>query len=294
MSGLSHFRSLRKGIIYTLLAWFCTTGMYITSKFAVEETSLAFVVLFQNVIGLLFFSPFMIRDKESFKTAHFKLIFVRSLSGLSNFLLVPWAEQKISISDAILLNSSAPIFVPFVIWIWKRSPINHKLWPAIFIGFVGIALVLKPTSGILNIGALIGLGAGISLAIVLVSLRLLAQAEKKYYTVIFYFCLISALGCLPFAIIFWKPVMLHTILKLVLAGLLFSMGQLFYIKAFSYGRADALAPFSYSAIIYALFFEWLLWSRYPNWVSILGILLICTGGILTVILSAPPKKSMRD
>lgn len=277
-----HNDNLPKGIALSLFVWFVFTIMTAVSKDAQKTATIPMILLVQNLIGVLLTLPYIIKHHiKQFSNTHFKLIFIRSITGQLNFAFLLLAVNKISLANAMLLNNTAPILVPLISWLWLKINIEPRIWPGIFLGFLGVLLILKPNQAIFDLGAFYALTAAIFLSIVMISLRLLSNKEHPF-VVIFYFFLTGLIVAIPLCFFFWQPLHWDTLLKLISIGLLMSLGQYILVISFRYAQASQLAPFSYSAIVYSLFFDWIFWHIIPDAVSFLGILFVCIGGILTL------------
>ncbi|MFB6259434.1 MAG: EamA family transporter, partial [Thiohalorhabdaceae bacterium] len=66
------------------------------------------------------------------------------LSGVAAMYCFFFALGHLELATAVLLNYSAPLFIPFIAAAWLGEPVPRSLRWAIPIGFVGIALILKP------------------------------------------------------------------------------------------------------------------------------------------------------
>lgn len=280
---------LKWGIFYILLAWLAFTLMATIARIATATVSTYTVIFFQNFISWLAILPWVWKHGiSSLKTSRFGLIFVRSVVGTFIFAFLFLAVERISLVDAILLNNSSPIFIPFVVWIWLKTPINHKLWVGIIAGFLGIIFILKPGKQIFDPGALYGLAAAIAASIAMISVRLLSFTEK-HHTVLFYYFLIGSLMLLPFTLYVWKPLNRIEWGEMLLIGLLSTFGQWFFIRAFHHAKPTQIGPFCYAAVVYSGLIEWAFWGKVPDLFSWIGVLLVVLGGIWTIRFSQPPK-----
>jgi len=59
--------------------------------------------------------------------------------------------------NATLLVNTSPFFIPFLLMLFLKEPINHRLWWRIVLGFVGIIIILNPTAMIFQWHALLPL-----------------------------------------------------------------------------------------------------------------------------------------
>lgn len=278
--GGSH--QIGKGVAYLLLAWLMLTVVTTISRYASQEQPIPNVLFFQKLFSALCVVPWILKQgTESLKTKHFGLIAFRSVTGLLSFGFLFAAVKYTALVNAILLDNAAPLFIPLVVWFWVRVPIRALFWIPILLGFAGIACILKPGIGIINIGALFALGAALMDAMMMTSLRLLTSTEKNY-TINFYYFLIGGVLCAPFAIGRWETPSLEVLLVLIAMGVFSAIGQFSFTKAFGYARPDQISSFNYVAVLYSALIDWIFFHQSPDLLSFVGILLICLGGIWVI------------
>jgi drug/metabolite transporter (DMT)-like permease len=273
---------LKFGIVYILLAWLAFTIMATVTRYTIHTVHLSIVLFFQNFISFVLMCPWIWRHGwKTLKTDRLGLIFVRSIGGLAAFGFLFMAVQKTTLVDAVLLNNTGPLLLPLGAWLWMKVPIEHKLWPGIIAGFLGIILILKPGLEIFNPGALYGLGAAVCMCIVMLSVRSLAKTDR-HHTILFYYFLIASLICLPWVLWNWKALNSVEWIELLAIGLLSFSGQWAFMRAFHHARPVQLGPFCYMAVVFSGLIEWILWNHIPDLLAIGGILLVCAGGIWTI------------
>lgn len=294
MESSASGKELAKGIGVLLFAQACLAFVVLFSRVATQTFPLPVVIFFQNVIAFVIVAPYVLRG--SLKTGCYGLILVRIIFGILNFVFLFMSAQKITLTGAILLNNAAPIYVPFVAYLWKRVPINHKLWPGIILGFIGLSLVLNPWAAIgqkeavdIGLGALFGLLSGFSLSVALVSMRHLHQ--ERMFPVFFYYYLIASVVTLPVAWVQWSFPSLSAAWVLVVIGALTFLTQGGYLKALKYGKATYLSPFLYSAVIYGGLLDWLVYKQVPDLFFLSGVIILSIGGILVIVFSGTKNSS---
>jgi len=273
----------KKGVVLVLLTWIFFTIAIAIPRATGEKISVPTILLFQNGISLLIMIPIVIqRGRKSLKTEKMKLILLRTVAGYCSFGFIFLATRYTSLVNVVLLSNSTPLIIPLIIWIWRGVRIGIRLWLGILVGFIGIVLILKPYGLLVDLGALFGLGSALFFSISMIAQRRLIKKESSR-TILFYYFLIATLISIPLAIFTWEPITSKTIALLILLGLLSCMGQMFFLRAFRFQKPSLLAPFNYSSVVYALFIDWILWDQLPDFWSILGIIIVCAGGILAIL-----------
>lgn len=239
------------------------------------------VVFFRNLCALVFILPWVwySRPPGGIKTACLQIHMIRSTAGLGAMYCFFYAVAHIQLSEAFLLASTAPLFIPLIAYIWIREPVPQKIRGAIVIGFVGIVLILKPGCGIFQPVAVVGLGAGLFAALAMVSIRRMSASEPTI-RIVFYFTLLGTIiSGVPLAWS-WQSPDSKIWWFLVLIGLLAAVGQFFLTKGYGLAPAAQVGPFTYMNILFAILFGWLFWEESLDAVTWIGAFLICAAGVV--------------
>lgn len=263
---------------------FGSTGAAAT-KLIAGAVSVEQIVLIQSLICLVSVLPQCSTHSFNIASGDRIAIIIRGLAGLLGFYALYQAIRYIPLIEAILLRNTSPLFVPLLAFLWlkTRSPIHNLL--SIVVGFIGVYLVLDMDLSKPSPGHLIGLCAGVFLALSMVSTNRLA-GKYKPATILFYYYLISIIGILPFA--FSGPIDLSwtDVAALLYVGFVTHIALLLYTKALSLAKATIIAPITYMSVVNAGIIGWLVWDEIPSSRSIIGMSLVIAAGILTSMLSA--------
>jgi drug/metabolite transporter (DMT)-like permease len=164
---------------------------------------------------------------------------------------------------------------------------------AVVIGFIGMLLVYKPAMHFPWYYHVAGLASGIASAIAYITVgKLTTYYDTRVIVSAFIFSgvLVPAL----FMIIGWiaqtphdevffvqwrwpKGIQWFYILWLGLAAL---FGQYFVTRAYGSDKAGIVSAVSYASIIFSVFIGMSMGDVFPDWVSLCGIFLIISGGII--------------
>jgi len=284
-------RQLFLGITLIVAAFFCVAVMSAFGK-AAAGVSTATISFFQSFISLLLFLPWTLRrGLADLHTDQLPLHIARALSGLLSQVLYFWAVKEMTLIDAVLLVNAAPLFIPIVALLWNRTPITLSVGISLLVGFVGVVLIIRPGPDLLsNPSALIALSAALFSAIALVSVNKLT-AHNHSDTILFYYFFIASLATLPFAIAGWSAPTPREWGLLIGVGLFMALAQLLIILAYQHATAAQIAPFNYSVVIFSGLIGWVVWHDSLDWISIVGIILVCVGGILSIVLAPDARYS---
>jgi drug/metabolite transporter (DMT)-like permease len=157
----------------------------------------------------------------------------------------------------------------------------HKVWIGIALGFIGIALILRPSPLVALQPSLLGLASGITAAGSIITIRFMTKSIPVLSILFYNFLIGTAVSAilLPFA---WIPFDNETLIFLICVGI---FGSIYYfLSTISYAKAPVriTSSLSFLQIIFGLIADWLIWNHTPDWISILGIVAVILGGVLTI------------
>jgi len=240
------------------------------------------VVFFRNFCSLFFILPWIwySRPPGGIRTSYFPLHLLRSMAGLGGMYCFFYVIARLQLSESFLLMSTAPLFIPIIAYVWIHEPVERKVRGAIIIGFIGIILILKPGTGVFQPIAFVGLGAGLTGALAMVSIRRMSSSEPTI-RIVFYFTVFGTLISAIPLVWSWQSPKAEIWWLLVLMGLLAAVGQFLLTKGYSLAPAAKVGPFSYSNVVFAMVLGWVLWGESLDFLTWVGAFLICIAGIIT-------------
>ena len=270
------------GTIFASIAFANLAIMNALVKETSQTASVPVIIFFQNFLCFLAILPIALyRGWEEIKTTRIGLHFIRAATGTGAWIGLFLAFKLMPLTNAVLLTYSAPIWMPLIAWVLQGQQTKNSVWISVIIGFMGITLVLHPTTTSLNWGAPLALTAAILLALALMSIRWLNKTEPNI-RILFYFFLLSSLIILPIALLNWQvPTPLNWIYLFGIASCLL-LSQTFLIIAYKYASAVTLAPIIYTIILFTALINWVVWDQVPTLVEALGMILIILGGLIAI------------
>lgn len=249
------------------------------TKYTASLVSIEQIVLVQYLICTLIMLPWLGRKGINILTTEkFGLHLARGLSGWLCFYTYYLALNEIPLGEASLLRNSAPLIVPLLVLIWLKYRMPRLHWLPVVIGFIGIALVLKPDGNSFNPWHLAAVASAVLLSVSIVTTRMLTQTEPTNRILFYYFAL-SALFSLPLALTEWQPVPLASVPLMIGISLSIWCTMWLYTQAYSYAKATVIAPISYFGVLFAGLLGWLFWQQVPDMLSVIGATLVISGGI---------------
>lgn len=202
------------------------------------------------------------------------------LATLSFFTTLQYLPQ----AEATAINFLAPlIMLALAPWVLKE-PARVSRWVAAVVGFLGVLIIIRPSSGLHPVGVLFGLLTACLFASQFIVTRRVA-VDDPFTTLIWSgaigtLCLSVLMPVvLPAALPILKALSAWQWLVLISTGFWGGLGHLLQIQAYRMAPASMLAPFVYLQIISAAALGWLVWGAFPDGLTWLGIAIVCASGV---------------
>lgn len=264
-----------KGIIHIILAAFSFSLMALFLKLAGDVPTMQ-KAFFRNVVAAVLMAVMLARSEDKFRIQKGSLpgLFLRALFGTIGMICNFYAIDHLVLSDSNMLNKISP-FAAMIMSVFILKEVPDRLeWLMVIIAFIGAALIIKPTSGIGSIPALIGFVGGISAGTAYTFLRKLGRDGERGQITVFFFSVFTCLFCTPFIIAAPAPMTMQQLIFLILTGISAMLGQLNITAAYTYAPAGEISVFDYSQVIFAALWGLLIFKEYPDALSIIGYVLI--------------------
>lgn len=195
--------------------------------------------------------------------------------------------QTLGLAEAYTLTFVAPLLITMLAVPMLREAALPRHWVAIAVGLCGVVVALRPDQqGFRSVGALAVLGAAVCYALSTVLGRVLSRTEPSV-NLVFWTTISLALGGAVLGASEWVAIQRVHWPVLVGLGVFGTLAQLAITEAFRHGQASAVAPFEYSALVWAVAFDWLFWHTVPDAYTLAGGAIIIGSGIYLIRREAP-------
>ena len=164
---------------------------------------------------------------------------------------------------------------------------------AVLVGLIGVLTIVEPrltfgemdpTQDVMMLGVILEISAAACAALAQIQIRKMVQVERTS-AIIFYFCITASIFSLS-TVGTWVWPSLSQFLILILIGILGGVGQIMLTTAYRYAPASVIAPFDYTAMIFALGIGYFAFAELPSAQMILGAGIIIAAGIFVILREA--------
>jgi drug/metabolite transporter (DMT)-like permease len=286
-AGVQQNKDLTIGAFFMVSAAFLFAAVSVGVKLSSRTMPDEMIVFFRNAGALAALLPFL-PAAGGLGTRRLPAHLVRSLAGLASMICTFYALARMPLGDAMLLSYTSPLFMPWLSAVWVREPAPAGIGPALALGFLGVALVMKPGAGLFTVAAVTALASGFLGAVAQVGIRDLTRTEPVL-RILFYFSAVStAVSAVPLLWAWRTPSGMEWAV-LVGTGVVASAAQSLLTRAYRCAPPAQVGPFIYGAVVFSAGWDWLLWRHRPGALSFLGAALIVAAGAF--ILRRSPRSA---
>ncbi|MCL2453199.1 MAG: DMT family transporter [Alphaproteobacteria bacterium] len=212
----------------------------------------------------------MIAKKLGLQMQRSALLLATTLFGMLALKIMPLVDFS-----AVVWVS--PVLVAALSRVLLQERSGAGLWASVSVGLIGVWMIIGRSGLDLSSTVLFPLLAAFANAFYQIVTRFLHSSDSPY-TTLFYSALTGTLFCsgfLPFTAIL--PSIADGCLMLLL-GILGLISHFCLIRAFSAAPANLIAPFGYTALLWANLFSLLIFGEIPSLRTLAGAgLIVCAG-----------------
>ena len=212
---------------------------------------------------------------------------VLSVVMLTSFV---YAVRETSITATYSIFMCAPLVVAALAVPMLGEKVARSQWVAIGVGLAGVLLMLRP--GGTRFSVLGGVAAMVAVAMYafsVITLRRLAQTDTTE-SMVFSFALLLSIGAGLLAIPGWVPLVAKDWPYFVGVGLTGAVAQGFITNAFRHAPASVITPFEYTALVWGLILDLVIWRVLPSGVTLLGGSVVIAAGLYIIHRERKPGK----
>jgi drug/metabolite transporter (DMT)-like permease len=277
-------QNLKLGVLYGILSSFSFAIMSVFVKLIGKDLPVSMLLFFRFATSLILIIPWLFADPHfTFKIYQPSQYVIRIFSALFALFCVFYAIKFMPLVDTLLLNNTAPLFVPIIAFILTGARTPKKALWGIILGFIGVGIILNPSKEIFSSPvSLIALASGIFAALAIVQMRIISKSSAMNQ-MLFYYFFVSTIATGLVAIFQWQsPANLYLWMLLLNIGIFGTLYQLFATLSYVTAPVRLMSPLFFLIVIFGGLFDWVLWNHLPSFLTILGAILVIVGAMITV------------
>ena len=267
-----------RGIVLMCLSTIAFSIMHGLVRFVSEVLPPFQIAFFRNIFGLAFLLPLLMRSR--FAILRTKQIGLHALRGVINMaaMLMFFTALAISpIAKVTALGFTAPIFMAILAVLVLGERFRIYRWSAIFLGFVGMLIILRPGLVAIDTGALLVIGSAVLWAIAMIIIKIQSRTESSL-TIVAYMGIFLGVFSIGPAVWVWQPFGSQTLGLMVLIGLFGSIAQMAISGSLKETDSTALMPFDFLKLIWTAIIGVWFFAEVPDIYTWVGASVIFLSG----------------
>ncbi len=270
-------------------------------KFLGDSYSTNQVVLFRNLFAIIPLLTLIFYTNENlniFKKITKKFVILCSIRGLCFLFMNVFyfiAINNMDFATASTLTFSATFFIVILSIFFLNDKVGIYRWSAVIIGFIGVAMIMKPTNDIFSYYSVYPLMVGFLYSIAIIILKFIPDYNSTA-KIQFYSLISSIIGAVILLAITFDNIVIKSfndLLMLVSIGILGGSAGILFIYAYRLIEASKLAVFEYLAIPSSFFLGWFFFDEFPIDQLFPGVLGIVLAGMIIIWRDKKKKRTLK-
>ena len=204
------------------------------------------------------------------------------LRGLLSIVMLSafaYALRTLPLAETYSLFFVAPLIITALAALVLGEPVDWRGWVAILAGFCGTLIVLRPTgAGVLTLAGLCVLVSATGYAISAIAVRVLGRSDTVQ-AMVFWMLAMTSVFATALAWREWTPILAAHWRVIVLLAVSGAIGQYAITEAFRRAAASRIAPIEYTALVWGIILDRLVWHTLPDAVTLVGAAVIIASGL---------------
>jgi drug/metabolite transporter (DMT)-like permease len=186
-----------------------------------------------------------------------------------------YAVRALTLANAYAVFLSAPLIMTALSVPILKERTDARGWIAIMAGLTGVIVMLRPNvAGFVSLGSLAALIAAVGYAVSAITVRILTRTDTTASVVVWTISLMTLISA-TIALPHWVGLQPQHYHWLVLLGVLAAIGSYFLTEAFRSAPAAVVAPLEYTALLWGIIIDRLIWHVLPS-------ARVCAGGAIVI------------
>ncbi len=287
--------SVSTAILIKLVSVLLFAVMSVLVRYLGERVALGQIVFFRSACALIPLLVIYAARKELAAAVRTRRPFGqlgRGLLSVGGMFTNFSALTRLPLADATAISFASPLITVALAAIILKERVGIFRWSAVLVGFAGVIVMLVPhfdighyavagVASVAAIGSLLALISAFCNAGTVIQTRRLTQSETTS-SIVFYFSLVCAIAgalTLPFA---WHAPTTSELAKLIMLGILGGVAHIFLTESYRHAAASVVAPFDYSAMLWALLLGYWLFGELPDTLVYVGAGIVAGAGLFVI------------
>lgn len=278
------------GIGYMTLGIAAFSAMDAIGKWLVRDFSVFQILALRSTFVAVLLTAIMplLGGRDAIRSRQRAAHIGRSVCSILAFLFFFTSVRYLPLADAVAVAFGGPFIVTALSVPLLREHVDLRRWLAIGVGFVGMLLIVQPTGAGFRPAALLVIASSVAYAFLMIMSRWMSRrsgGEEKTFTFLYYTFVLQML--FGWAVMYgvldgWQPMTTEELGLSAAMGALALAGHFGITRAFQRAPVSVVAPFEYTALVWATLLGFAVFGEFPGADVWLGVAIIIVAGLYTI------------
>jgi drug/metabolite transporter (DMT)-like permease len=277
----AHARANRRGIVAMIAAMGCFVANDALVKYVSESLPAAQLIFVRGVMAtalVIVVAATTGALRRIRKIAHGWVVARAAIDSVATMLFLV-SLFHLPLPTAAAINMASPLIISALAAALLGERLRASGWVATAVGFVGVLLIVQPQSEGFSRYALVCLLATLLMSVRdLVTRRVHAGVPSLLVTLANSVAVTLLAGAIAL-LGSWSAIAPRELALVAVAAVLLASGYLLLVTSTRRGSLSVVAPFRYSALLFATILGFVVWGDVPNLLAWCGIALVVGSGI---------------
>ena len=258
MDGVSRFLAERNNVftLITMRYWFIAIIMIISCLF-----------IRNSLTNILY-------TKQPFTQ------FTRGLILSLNNCLVVYTFTLLGLVETHAIIACYPLIVAGLSVPFLGEKFGWRRWTAIFIGFIGVIIILRPSTNLISQGSIFALMGAVMFAIYLILTRYVSRQDQAI-TSFFWTGIGGTVTMSIISLFIWDTIPEEDYVWLFIMCLLSATSHFMMVKTLQVAEASVIQPFSYLQLVFGSIIGVTIFAESINSMIVIGVVIVIGSGLFT-------------
>ena len=251
-------------------------------KFLFIDISIYQAIFLRGVITIPMLALMAVyRNQITFSVnkSDWKYIWLRVMGEVGAAVFFLSALAQIPLANVTAILQAVPLTVTMAAALFLRETVGWRRWLAIIIGFLGVTIIVRPGVDSFSVYSLYAIAAVFCVTIRDIATRKLSKDVPTSLVALITGVAITLYGAIMLPSVAWIPLTATHWFLLTLAAIAIVFGYVFSVLAMRTGETSFIAPFRYTAMIWAIGLGIILFNDWPDNLTLLGTTIVIATGI---------------
>lgn len=274
----------RAGMLYMTAACLIFAIQDGISRHLAEDISVYMIVMVRFWVYAALALIWAARRPGGFRTAvasaYPVMQILRAVFMIAEIVVIMFSFVKLGLIATHAVFVSYPLIIAALSVPVLGEKVGWRRWLAIFVGFIGVLVIINPNEAVLSLWTLVPLAAATLFAIYSVLTRYVAAGDSAAVS-FFWTGVFGAVIITPIAALHWEPIAVREAGWLALLCVLAMVGHWMLIKAYDAADASSVQPFAYLQFPFVSIVGLVVFGEALATNVIIGALIVVGAGLFT-------------